>query len=62
MKLALLNDVGDELVSLVFNGEGTDSESWFSKARLISSPWDDLNANMSTEESNNDGKVFSVKG
>ena len=62
MKLALLNGEGDELVNLVFDGEGSDSESWFSKARLISSPWDDLNANMSTEESLDDEIVFSVKG
>ena len=60
--MALLNDVGGELVNLVFDGAGSDSESWFSKARLISSPWDDLNANMSTEESQDDGIVFSVKG
>ena len=61
MKLALLNDAGDELVSLLFNGEGSDSEGWFSKTRLISSPWSD-DDDMVTEESHKDGKIFSVKG
>ena len=31
-----------EVLSLVFNATGSDNENWFSKNRLIQSPWTDL--------------------
>ena len=40
--LSFLNDSGEELISLVFNGEGSNITSWFAKDRLISSPYDDI--------------------
>ena len=43
MKLVLLDDVGVELVSLVFDAIGSTSTDWLSKDRLISSSYDDLN-------------------
>ena len=43
-----------ELLSIVFNATGSDRENWFSKNRLIQSPWTDLE----TEQQN----YFSVLG
>ena len=43
VKLVLLDYVGVELVSLVFDASGLNSSDWFSIDRLISSPYDDLN-------------------
>ncbi|KAI8483789.1 hypothetical protein Bbelb_384470 [Branchiostoma belcheri] len=41
-------------VELIFNGTNTDKFSWFSKSRLLSSPWNDI----STEPQN----FFSIEG
>ena len=43
VKLVLLDDVGVELVSLVFDASGSTSSDWLSIHRLISSSYDDLN-------------------
>ncbi|XP_033633572.1 uncharacterized protein LOC117295114 [Asterias rubens] len=44
-----------ETICLIFDGEGTDSLSWFSQENLIFSPWSDL-----TKES--ECNVFSIEG
>ena len=41
MKLALYEE-GEEVVSMIFDGSGSDKINWFSHSRLISSPWADL--------------------
>ncbi|CAH1271085.1 Hypp4555 [Branchiostoma lanceolatum] len=41
VKVVLETSEGED-VEVVFNGENTDKLSWFSKSRLISSPWTDL--------------------
>ncbi|CAH1271092.1 Hypp4558 [Branchiostoma lanceolatum] len=41
VKVVLETSEGED-VELVFNGENTDKLSWFSKSRLLSSPWTDL--------------------
>ncbi|CAH1266452.1 Hypp3377 [Branchiostoma lanceolatum] len=43
-----------EIRDLVFNGTGSNKNNWFSKIRLISSPWTDLK----TEQTN----FFSIEG
>ena len=40
--MALLDEYGNELISLVFDGEGSNYMNWFSRDRLLSSPWDDI--------------------
>ncbi|XP_072017521.1 uncharacterized protein [Amphiura filiformis] len=52
--VVLLDHTGMELVTLIFNGTGSNSLNWFSKDRLLSSPYDDIQS-----ESQN---VFSVEG
>ena len=42
VKLALYYEEGEEVVSIVFDGVGSDKINWFSQSRLISSPWTDL--------------------
>ncbi|XP_035677290.1 uncharacterized protein LOC118416308 [Branchiostoma floridae] len=43
-----------EIRDLIFNGTGSNKDNWFSKSRLISSPWTDLK----TEQTN----YFSIAG
>ena len=38
----VLYENGDEVISMIFNASGTNNVNWFSQARLISSPWNDL--------------------
>ncbi|XP_035696729.1 uncharacterized protein LOC118430125 [Branchiostoma floridae] len=45
---------GTEVRELIFDGKGSDKMNWFSKERLISSPWTDLK----TETTN----IFSIPG
>ncbi len=52
--VVLLDHAGADLVTLVFNATGSNSMSWFSADRLISSPYDDI-----LSESHN---FFSIKG
>ncbi|XP_072017381.1 uncharacterized protein [Amphiura filiformis] len=40
--VVLLDHTGMELVTLMFNGTGSNSLNWFSKERLLSSPYDDI--------------------
>ncbi|HVH45591.1 MAG TPA: fibrinogen-like YCDxxxxGGGW domain-containing protein [Labilithrix sp.] len=44
VRVRLLNDAGDLLRELSFDGKGTTRESWFSKAKLLTSPWNDVSA------------------
>ncbi|XP_035678932.1 uncharacterized protein LOC118417473 [Branchiostoma floridae] len=52
VKIVLESSSGD--VELIFDGQNTDKFNWFSKSRLLSSPWNDI----STESQN----VFSMEG
>ncbi|KAI8480406.1 hypothetical protein Bbelb_418640, partial [Branchiostoma belcheri] len=52
VKVVLESSEGN--VELIFNGTNTDKFNWFSKSRLLSSPWNDIN----TEPQN----VFSIVG
>ncbi|XP_035676194.1 von Willebrand factor D and EGF domain-containing protein-like [Branchiostoma floridae] len=52
VKIVLEASTGD--VELIFNGENTDKYNWFSLARLVSSPWNDVH----TEPNN----FFSIAG
>ncbi|XP_072017681.1 uncharacterized protein [Amphiura filiformis] len=52
--VVLLDNTGVELLTLLFNGTGSNSLDWFSKDRLLSSPYDDIYS----EPQN----YFSVKG
>ncbi|KAI8478075.1 hypothetical protein Bbelb_441960, partial [Branchiostoma belcheri] len=52
VKVVLESSEGN--VELIFNGTNTDKFNWFSKSRLLSSPWNDVN----TEPQN----VFSIEG
>ncbi|XP_033113141.1 coagulation factor V-like [Anneissia japonica] len=54
VKLTLYSAFNEELISILFNGVGTSTESWFTKANVESSPWDD----MATASSN----IFSIIG
>ena len=38
----MLYEKGNEVVSLKFKATGTNGVDWFSQAKLISSPWNDL--------------------
>ncbi len=46
-KLAFYED-GVEVMALTFNAVGSDKENWFSKSRLLTSPWTDLHPTAST--------------
>ncbi|XP_035678126.1 uncharacterized protein LOC118416927 [Branchiostoma floridae] len=47
-----------ETRDLIFNGTGSNKDNWFSKDRLISSPWTDLKTTPIDEN----GYVFSIVG
>ncbi|CAH1272771.1 SELP [Branchiostoma lanceolatum] len=53
-RVKIVLEASAEDVELIFDGENTDKFSWFSPARLISSPWGDINT-----ETNN---FFSITG
>ncbi|XP_072017679.1 uncharacterized protein [Amphiura filiformis] len=42
--VVLLDYTGVELMTLLFNGTGSNSLDWFSKERLLSSPYDDIDS------------------
>ncbi|XP_066289731.1 uncharacterized protein [Branchiostoma lanceolatum] len=42
VKIVLESSGGD--IELIFNGKNTDKFNWFSKSRLLSSPWNDINS------------------
>lgn len=46
-RVALYKD-GSELFSIVFNASNSNNENWFTKNRVISSPWTDLKSNLPT--------------
>ncbi|KAI8518000.1 hypothetical protein Bbelb_040170 [Branchiostoma belcheri] len=52
VKVVLESEEGN--VELIFDGRNTDKFNWFSKSRLLSSPWNDI----STEPQN----IFSIRG
>ncbi|CAH3146003.1 unnamed protein product [Pocillopora meandrina] len=62
-RVALYKD-GSELFSIVFNASNSNNENWFTKKRVISSPWTDLKSNLPTYFSipGADGRRFYVHG
>ncbi|XP_072029852.1 uncharacterized protein [Amphiura filiformis] len=42
VKVAFLDATGKELMSMIFDGEGSNDVNWFTKARLLYSPYDDI--------------------
>ncbi|XP_033109146.1 uncharacterized protein LOC117110510 [Anneissia japonica] len=47
VKLTLFSESADELLSLIFDGVGSDKTSWYALDRLIISPWTDLTTSVS---------------
>ena len=45
----------EEVVSIIFDGEGSDKTNWFSQPKVISSPWTDLTPSVTTN-------IFSIEG
>ncbi len=41
MRVALYKDQ-NEILSIIFNGTNSDNENWFSKDRILDSPWNDI--------------------
>ncbi len=52
--IVLFNETGMELATFLFNGTGSNNLDWFSKDRLLSSPYDDIESEPQD--------FFSVKG
>ena len=40
--IVLFDEIGMELATFLFNGTGSNNLDWFSKERLLSSPYDDI--------------------
>ncbi len=40
--IVLFDEAGMELATFLFNGTGSNNSDWFSKERLLSSPYDDI--------------------
>lgn len=59
VKLSLYNSSG-VVAELIFDGNGSDVKSWFTQARLSSSPWVDLKSAQLTGGGN--GQFFSIDG
>ena len=60
VKLALYAD-GEEVLTLIFDGLGSDKTNWFSHARLESSPWTDLKSTQKSTRSSS-GYRFNMQG
>ncbi|XP_072029856.1 uncharacterized protein [Amphiura filiformis] len=42
VKVAYMDSTGTELMTMVFDAEGSDRDNWFTKDRVLSSPYDDM--------------------
>ncbi len=42
--VVLFDETGMELATFLFNGTGSNNLDWFSKDRLLSSPYDDIDS------------------
>ncbi|XP_072016885.1 uncharacterized protein [Amphiura filiformis] len=64
IKVVLLDDIGVELVTLLFDGTDSTSLDWFSKDRLLSSPYDDIHSEpqnyFSIEGADNIGRQWFI--
>ncbi len=44
--IVLFDESGMELATFLFNGTGSNNSDWFSKERLLSSPYDDIDSSI----------------
>ncbi|KAL9965637.1 hypothetical protein ACROYT_G029467 [Oculina patagonica] len=64
VRVALYKDQ-NEILSIVFNGSNSDNENWFSKDRILDSPWTDLINNPPTtffSIAGDSGRRFYISG
>ncbi|XP_060063058.1 uncharacterized protein LOC132543561 [Ylistrum balloti] len=54
VRVSFVND-GQEKAYVVFDGRDSDKKSWFSKSRILSSSWEDLNTHSITNYDSIDG-------